>query len=29
MTDLENYLAQDGRDDMVRQVRAKINETGV
>ena len=29
MTDLENYINQDGREELVRQVRAKINELGI
>lgn len=29
MTDLENYVKRDGRAELVRQVRHKINELGV
>jgi len=29
MTDLENYVNQDGRKELVRQVRDKINELGI
>ena len=29
MTDLEAYVAQPGRDDLVKQVREKINELGI
>jgi glutamine synthetase len=29
MTDLETYLADKEREDLIKQVRAKINETGV
>ena len=29
MTDLERYVAQGGRDELVRQVRAKIDELGI
>ncbi len=29
MTDLETHVAQDGRDEMVRQVRHKIDELGI
>ena len=29
MSDLEAYVAQPGRDDLVRQVRQKIDEVGI
>ena len=29
MTDLEKHVKQPGRDKLVKQVRAKINELGV
>ena len=29
MTDLEAYVVQPGRDDLVKQVREKINELGI
>jgi len=29
MTDLEKHVSQPGRDKLVKQVRAKINELGV
>ena len=29
MSDLEAYVAQPGRDDLVRQVRQKIDELGI
>ncbi len=29
MSDLEEFVRQDGRDEQVRQVRAKIDELGV
>jgi len=29
MTDLEAHVEQSGRDELVKQVREKINETGV
>ncbi|MEX2298523.1 MAG: glutamine synthetase family protein [Dongiaceae bacterium] len=29
MTDLERYMSQDAREEQIRQVRARINETGV
>ena len=29
MTDLEAHVAQPGRDDLIRQVREKINELGI
>ena len=29
MTDLEVHVAQPGRDDLVRQVRQKIDELGI
>ncbi len=29
MTDLEAHVAQDGRDELVRQVRHKIDELGI
>ena len=29
MTDMENYLATPGRDDLVKEVRRQIDATGV
>jgi glutamine synthetase len=29
MTDLENFVRQEGRDELVKRVRAKINELGI
>ena len=29
MTDLEAHVAQEGRDELVKQVRAKIDELGI
>ena len=29
MTDLDKHVAQPGRDKLVKQVRAKINELGI
>ena len=29
MTDIEVFVRQDGRDDLVKQVRSKIDELGV
>ncbi|HCP32809.1 MAG TPA: glutamine synthetase, partial [Deltaproteobacteria bacterium] len=29
MTDLEQYVTQEGRDELIKQVRSKINELGI
>ena len=29
MTDLEQYVEQAGRDELIKQVRSKINELGI
>ena len=29
MTDLEQYVEQPGRDELIKQVRSKINELGI